>query len=348
LGIIDSLSKGFQKVHRNWWVILIPVVLDLFLWLGPRAAVDQLVKQALTGLQSELGDTSALVDAEDWEQALDLVVTEIVPEYNAFSALRVGALGVPSLLTWGGAQLGAPSSYEVLWVTFLLLTDMPDLLLNVSSMDLVGVATWQIPSQGVWLLITFFLTVVGITIGATYITTLAGAVGDSGRFWPRVYRLSLRFAFFWVLRFIALVATGIPMLAVLVAIAAFSPGLASLLGTIVLGLYTWVSFYGIFFIASLAMNDVSVWRGIWNSFNIVLRNFWPTFGLFLLINLIGGGLTILWQQLSRGSLLTVVAILGNSYIGSSLVAASLVFYQDRYLRWQELIAELLRRTKRLV
>jgi hypothetical protein len=140
---------------------------------------------------------------------------------------------------------------------------------------------------------------------------------------------------------------GVPLFMVLLVIGAVSPALASLFGTIMIGLLAWVSFYGIFFIAALTVNSTSIWRAIWNSFNIVLRNFWATLGLFLLINLIGGGLTILWQQLSTGSWLTLVGIVGNAYIGTSLVTASLLFYRDRYTRWQELIAELLRRTKRL-
>jgi hypothetical protein len=118
-----------------------------------------------------------------------------------------------------------------------------------------------------------------------------------------------------------------------------------LFGTIVLGLGSWLSFYLAFLAAALVTSDVSIWRAIWNSFNIVLRNFWSTLWLFVLINLIGGGLTILWQRLSTGSWLTWIAIAGNAYIGSSLVAASLVFYQDRYQRWQQAIIELLSKTR---
>jgi hypothetical protein len=117
--------------------------------------------------------------------------------------------------------------------------------------------------------------------------------------------------------------------------------LASLAGTVALGMVTWLSFYGIFFVAALVMNNTSIWQAIWNSFNVVLRNFGPTFMLYLLINLIGGGLTILWQRLSTGSWWTFVGIVGNAYVGTSLVAASLVFYHDRYTRWREAIAKLL-------
>ncbi len=57
--------------------------------------------------------------------------------------------------------------------------------------------------------------------------------------------------------------------------------------------------------------------------------------------LLGGGMTLLWQRLSQGTWWTWIAIVGNAYIGTSLVTASLLFYQDRYTRWQEALAELL-------
>jgi hypothetical protein len=98
----------------------------------------------------------------------------------------------------------------------------------------------------------------------------------------------------------------------------------------------------------MVVNDASVWRAVLNSINVVLRNFWSTLWLFVLINLIGGGLTILWQQFSRGSLLTWVAIVGNAYISSSLIVASMLFYQDRYASWQQALTEhLVRQSKRM-
>ena len=93
-------------------------------------------------------------------------------------------------------------------------------------------------------------------------------------------------------------------------------------------------------LAAMVVNDAPVLRAIWNSVGVVLRNFWSTLWLFVLINLIGGGLTILWQQVSHGAW-TGLAIVGNAYVGTSLIAASLLFYKDRYMRWQEAVAELL-------
>ena len=347
MSIIDSLTEGFKRVYRHWWVLLIPILLDAFLWIGPRASIEYLMEETVQTLKTDSGDFGASEEMVEVWSVIDATLTEVIPHYNSFSTLRVSALGVPSLLVWGGARFGVPSRYEVLWVFFLLGIDMDEMLISVTEATFVDSSVWQLPNGVAWLLSALALTVVGILIGSVYMTSISYSLDQTGAFWPRLLRFGIRFALFGVLRIVMGIVMGIPVWIVTLALGALNPSLAYLFSTIVLGLLAWLSFYGIFFIAALAVNNASLWRAIWNSFNIVMRNFWPTLGLFLLINLIGGGLTILWQQLSTGSWLTLVGIVGNAYVGTSLVTASLVFYLDRYARWQELVAELLRQSKQL-
>lgn len=353
MGVIDALGRGFRKVNQHWWLLLLPVLLDVLLWVGPQASVERLVDRALRSLEVDLAEVETVDGTEEeWWAGIRDLSRQVIPRYNSFSALRVGSLGVPSLTAWGGARLGTPSSYEIMWVTFSLMADMPQLLVSVRDASFVDSPVWQVPSEVVWFLASLGLTAVGILIGSFYVTAISRALDENapvglGGAWSRALRFASRYGAFWLLRIGLLVAMGLPALMLTMVLAALSPGLASLFSTVVLGLVTWVSFYGIFFVAALAMGEVSIWRAIWSSFNVVLRNFWPTLGLFALINLIGGGLSILWQQLSHGSWLTLVGFVGNAYVGTGLVAASLLFYRDRYTRWRELVAEVMRRSKRV-
>lgn len=350
MSVIDSLSKGFRTVHRYWWLILLPVLLDTFLWIGPQASIERLMDRALDQLEADVTGLPA-EGMDEWWEGFRQAIAEAVPQYNGFTALRVGALGIPSLMTWKGMRLGSPSIYETLWILFALMADRPDLLVSVQQATFVNVPVWQYPNQAVWLLSSVLLTAAGTLIGCAFLIVLSHGLSQEEQTLPfgvRVVRLAGRFVLFWILRAVVLVVIGIPFVLLLFALGALSPALASLFGSIVMGLLTWLSFYGIFFVASLAIDNVSVWRAIWNSFNVVIRNFWATFGLFLLVNLIGGGLTILWQKLSTGSWWTWIAIVGNAYVGTSLVAASLAFYQDRYERWREMIAQLLAGSDRRV
>ena len=347
MSVIDSLSKGFQAVYRRWWLVLIPILLDSVLWLGPRLSVHSMLQETMVAVNAQFSEMSSQDDPE-WADALRSTFEDAVSRYNAFAALRVGVLGVPSLLTWGGVRLGSPPMNEALWVSFLGVTNMPDLMLSVSDASFATPAVWQIPNQGTWLLLTLSLTLAGIGAGSVYLTAIWQSLGigtELPPFWQRALHLCKRCVLFLVVRAVALLILGIPFVLMLALLSAISTSAAMLFGTVVLGLGTWLSFYLAFLAAALATSDVSVWRAVWNSFNVVLRNFWSTLWLFALVNLIGGGLTILWQRLSTGSWLTWIAIAGNAYIGSSLVAAGLVFYQDRYQRWQQAIIELLSKTR---
>jgi hypothetical protein len=329
-------------VSRHWWVILIPILLDTVLWLGPRASIQDLVQETVDTLGVELAEIQT-EDMDELFQAFRTALEEAATRYNALSTLRVGMLGLPSLIIWGGANLTSPSLYESLWVSFLRLTGMPDLLISVSDAGFINVPVWQIQRQGSWLLLNIGLFALGILIGCIYMTSIAWSLGNKEErapFWPRMWKLSGRFVLFWVLRAIVLTVLGIPFILAFAVMSAINTGLAILFTSVALGVATWLSFYGTFIVAALVMNDASVWHAVWNSISVVLRNFWSTLWLFVLINLIGGGLTLLWQQLSQGAWWTWIAIVGNAYIGTSLVTASLLFYQDRYTRWQEALAEL--------
>ncbi|MBL7198534.1 MAG: hypothetical protein ISS56_00140 [Anaerolineae bacterium] len=349
MSIIESLGKGFQVVRRYWWLPLIPILLDTFLWIGPQASVENLMRQTLDALPVEMADAPN-EDMSEWVKSLQAAMGEMASRYNGFSALRVGLLGVPSLMSWGEVRLGSASTYETMWIIFSLITDRPDLLVSVPDATFVDVLVLQLTQPWSWLLSSILLAIAGILIGCTYLASITHTLrglSDSRTFWQRVLRLGSHCVLFWVLRAVVMLIAGVPFVLVFLALSAFSPALSSLFGTIVLGMVTWLSFYGTFLVAAMAMNDASVLQAIWYSFNVVLRNFGSTLGLFLLINLIGGGLTILWQRLSTGSWWTWIGIVGNAYVGTSLVVASLVFYHDRYTRWREaLIGALAGQSKR--
>ena len=57
MGIIDSVSDGYVTVNRRFEILLIPVILDLYLWLGPKLSVAGLIRQVADGLVTppELG-----------------------------------------------------------------------------------------------------------------------------------------------------------------------------------------------------------------------------------------------------------------------------------------------------
>jgi hypothetical protein len=159
-------------------------------------------------------------------------------------------------------------------------------------------------------------------------------------------RLPLRVLLLWLrlLAFVALLAlfyltAAVPFFLVL--------GIATLinvgLGVVVLIggwlLSFWLLLYLWFAAYAMIIDGVGILRAIWYSVNVVQRNLLATFGLILLSNLIASGMFVLWQAFEGSWYGDLLAIAGNAFIGSGLVAAAFVFYQDRLRAWQDSAAQ---------
>lgn len=69
LGLIDTLSSGFRVVQRRPWLILLPLLLDLWLWLGPRWSIQPLVDSLLAWWQPANLPTELASTAETYRES---------------------------------------------------------------------------------------------------------------------------------------------------------------------------------------------------------------------------------------------------------------------------------------
>ena len=332
MSIIHSLSSGFDTITKRIWLIFIPVLLDLYLWIGPRLSIYPLVKRALPLVASS-------PSASPEEQLVLAEIVELLKQasqrFNAFSFLIIRKLDMPSLIS--------PNP----WLETLGIT------LNISSL-----VTFQAPeasflsrplpvievrSEFVLLGLYILLSLVGMLIGCSYLGLIAQEVRDTqvnvARVLRRVWIWWVRVTLIALLLFVGFLLLGVPLLVLVALVSVLSRNLAQLIGNflIISSLWVgiWLYIYLFFFVNALIFNDTGILRALWDSFNVVRRNFWSTVGLMLLIGLIGAGFSIIWRMLSTNSWGTLLAIVGNAYIGSGLAAASLTFYRDKYVAWQE-------------
>jgi len=335
LGIIHSLSSGFDTITKRIWLISIPVLLDIYLGMGPRLSIYPLVKRALSIV--------ALPPSASPEELLVLTETKGLLEqasqsFNAFSLLIIRKLGMPSLIS--------PNSWlETLGITLnissLITFQAPEA--SFLSRPLPVIEVW---SESVLLGLYILLSLVGMLIGCSYLGLIAQEVRDNqvnvAHVLRRVWIWWARVALIALLIFVGLLMLGVPLLVIVALLSLLSRNLAQLIGnfTIVSSIWVgiWLYIYLFFFVNALILNDTGILRALWNSFSVVRRNFWSTIGLMLLMGLIGAGFSIIWRMLSTSSWGTLLAIVGNAYISSSLAAASLTFYRDRYVAWQEELA----------
>ena len=50
IGIVQALGLGYESVVRSIWVVLIPIGLDLFFWLGPHLSIQSMVERLVADM----------------------------------------------------------------------------------------------------------------------------------------------------------------------------------------------------------------------------------------------------------------------------------------------------------
>src|ERR1700752_428250 len=99
-GVIGSLRAGFDAVASHVWLIIVPLALDIALWLGPRLSVDGLLRPFVRYifLQARSG-----VAASEMNQFLEAqtIFLDGLQSFNLLSLVskfRTFPIGISSLL----------------------------------------------------------------------------------------------------------------------------------------------------------------------------------------------------------------------------------------------------------
>jgi len=314
MGVIDALGLGFELVLRSLWVLVIPVALDLFFWLGPRLSVRPLFERLVRFWAANAADLSSLpASVEDIQQSL----SRIGASFNLFGLLATDFMGVrflplPVIKSFVPADADAPGTAMI-----------------------GNPATYTLDSPAAVLLLAGVLLAAGLLIGAFYLTMVADRVRPAGVARHSFVRRALT-AWFWYLCLGLLVAAAYMAVSMAASImllisAALTPLL--LVGAWLAGI--WVFLYTWFVVYAIVLGEAGLLRALWWSVNVVRRNFNAALMFILLNTLIMWGLSILWGWLEESALGSIAAIAGNAFIGSGLAAAALIFLQDRLILWQE-------------
>lgn len=306
MGVIDSISEGLAVVRRHPLLMAVPVLMDLVLWLSPSISIRPLMAQAAAAMIQAAAGTES---AESVQTASDLLVS-IGQDSNLLSLLANGIVGIPSFLA-----AGVP---EGLWRPF------------------GAVEVGSVPAA---IGLAILLSLLGLVVGAAYLTVVAASV--RGQLPPpaellrRARRNAVRLTKAALALLALLVVVGVPLILLTSLLTLVSPTLAGLATTFV-GLLAvwaglWALFYLFFVIDAMVLQEINLQRAILNSVMVVRANFWSVLGLIILLNVLAAGFTLVWSWVAAAFPLGIVlAVAGNTFVGSGLVAASFVFYGRRY------------------
>ena len=98
-GVIETLSAGYAAVNRQLWVLLLPVLLNVFLWLGPHVSYSPLVGPAATYATEWTRQVPAARNPDtlaNLEQTRQWLIARS-DDVNGFQALVWSPLGLPSV-----------------------------------------------------------------------------------------------------------------------------------------------------------------------------------------------------------------------------------------------------------
>ena len=309
--MIDTLSAGFQLVNRAPGLLLIPVLLDLLLWLGPKLSAAGLAERALSRLVptvEQLGQEAGPGAADQLDQ-LHQQVELIRQTAQAFNLL--------SLLAYRGG-----------WT---IRTAVP-----AERSGMAGAI--EISTVTILAALAVGLTLVGIALACVWLGALAQHVRDgrldAGALIAAAPRYWLAILGFLVLATVAAVALLVPLTMAAVVVQIVAPGSGAIVGTQFL---FWVAvLVGLIFLAfrteAIVVSEVGPVRAALNSIRVVASDFWSSLGFIIITWVIMSGMGLIWSSLARAPAGQAVAILGNGYIESGLAAASMLFYRNRITR----------------
>jgi hypothetical protein len=308
-GVIETLSAGYAALNRQLWVLALPILLDLFLWLGPQVSysplVDPLVTRATEWTRQVAVGPRRGPRAFEISSQLESARLWLIAEADDINGL--------SLLAW--SPLAPPT-----------VGSLPN-----TSRGLAFIGAWpQALGLGV-------ACVAGsLVLGGWFYRGLAAASTGVAGGPLRAASGALLAA----LRVIGLVAAlvgaaalvGLPLLLLVAFTALVSPPVAVLGGVLILGAVLFAVVHLFFAVDAIVVSNVGPLLAIQRSVGLVRRHLGPSTGLILLSWLILSGMQRVWDGLAsslQAPYGIALGILGNAYIASGLIAASMIFYVQR-------------------
>lgn len=292
-GAVNALVSGFNAITHNLGLILFPVVLDVFLWLGPRLKVYALFQPGIQDLMKLPQNILVLLPSATPDE-----IAKLWADFNLFSILRTYPLGLFSLM-----------------------------LDNRSGTSPLGMRIdWEIPNGFALIGAFIFLTVIGLFLGILYFYFVS-RVALKSEPGPGLLRAVFHSLIIWsvwtviyfvarpFLQFGALLLMNNQIIVLLIFLLLAWP-------VTWIGLMVFFSSHGVFMLSKNAFGSIG------QNFRL-LRYGMPPMGWFALMAIIiSQGMDLVWLTPAADTWMALVGIFGHAFISTGLLAGSFIFYRD--------------------
>jgi hypothetical protein len=298
--LFAALVAGFNTVASNIWLILLPVLFDLFLWLGPHFRIKLLAQPLISDMTEVAKQISNEQTRQVFEQAPQLW-QELVTRFNIASLMRTFPIGMPSFM-YGQSPITTPFG-DPLFV--------------------------ETGSFGELIFFWLAFSVLGILFGSLYYNNLSRLTCQPKQ------EFSIQTWGYQVVQSIIMVVTFAVLLFILTIPLSFISSLLMLVSPIVLQIFllllTFFALWAlipIFFSAhGIFIYQQNFFRSFLNSFKLV-RYFFSGASMFLMIAIILSiGLDVIWRLAPPESWFSLLGIAGHAFISTGLFTASFIYYR---------------------
>jgi hypothetical protein len=297
IGVFQSLMAGFDKIASQPLLILPPILVDLFLWLGPRLTINTIVQDLLELVVVPPGSDEAMVEQIALFQS---ITNDLGQRLNLFAMLSNLPAGISSLMS---SRLPVVTP------------------LGQSS---------EIPIQSfvIVFLLLFALMIIGQGIGTQFHLWIASQLAqgeelaDRGKAWFRMIMLAI---LIYVVGMIF--GLGIAFIASLFTFVSLAFGIIIAFLGFTFGF--WIFVYLFFTPHGIVRYKLGLWRAMLESATLVRWNLLSVVG-YLGVSFVISWLTSqAWILPTEDSWFLLLAILGHAFVSATLLAGSYAFYQDR-------------------
>lgn len=298
-GVIECIGAGFGLVHRRPVLVLLPVLVDVFLWLAPRVSPAPFVQT----IEAQI--------AEDSDRLVLEGSTGSVNDQLSSLARDLGDLDLMGILGWQ-----VPSFLHV--TNNQSLTD--GVLISIGSL-------WGL------LLVVVGIGLISILLACVYLGSIAQWVRtdawDSGLLQSSLGSHWRRLALYSAL------LTGASLVAVVLLIMlwavfqAFNPVIGGLFISVSFGVGLLATLYLFLVKPAIFLGELGVLEAIRESITLVKSQFGSVLGFFVLLNILSLGIGLILTRISVLPAGLIVAVAVNAYLATGLTVAIMLYYWDR-------------------
>jgi hypothetical protein len=294
--VIDTIGLGFSQLLARPFVIALPVLVDLYLWLGLRVPAGPLI-QTLDGWVRDRGSLGA--ETAELLEGLD--------SFNLFelASLRLPVLRLPTLIP--------------------LVAEPANLAPDGWNAEIASLPWWTLPILGLALL------AIGFLIGGVYLYLMAmvAAGQQPALAWREWLRVARELAVWIVVAALMLTLVILPLIALQIAFLVAGFGSSPLLLFLMLFPVAWGFIMFFFSTQAIVVDGQTALESFRSSYQVVRRYLGQSAGFIAAFLLVTGGFPLLWRLMLNQPAGVVIAMIGNAFIASGMVSAAMLFYRDR-------------------